>query len=192
MTTQTTSMYASAMGTAFDRLDAAVQRFHRLTGEHELHGEVQTLTPVSWLARLLARGLGTPLRASQGPIHFLLSAQPAIETWQRDFPGQRMQSCLRLEGAQLVEVLGLSRLRFELHEVDGVLVMRLLSLHFAGIRCPRWLMPEVVAEESGLIDKADRDDACCLHFKVRASVPWVGLVAGYHGHLMIPSDACRR
>ncbi len=38
-----------------------------------------------------------------------------------------------------------------------------------------------MTEETG-IDEA-------LHFKVQATVPWVGCVVSYQGHLVVPPDA---
>jgi Domain of unknown function (DUF4166) len=61
--------------------------------------------------------------------------------------------------------------------VDGALKMELLSLRFLGMPCPSWLMPRVVAEESG-----SNDELC---FRVAATLPWVGVVASYSGHLNV-------
>ena len=59
--------------------------------------------------------------------------------------------------------------------------MRLMRLRFLGLRCPSSLMPHVIAQEAG---KGDR-----LEFKVSAVVPLAGLIALYHGHLLVPSSA---
>lgn len=174
-------MVERAMGPAFHRLDAAVQRFHRLAGRHELHGWVETAAPGSAAARLLAWCLGTPRQSVQGPIRFELHARADGETWTRHFPGKRMRSRFCLHAGVLVEELGAARLHFELNEREGMLAMRLMRLRFLGLRCPSWLMPRVIAQETG---KGDR-----LEFKVSAVVPLVGLVALYHGHLLVPSSA---
>ncbi|MEJ8845960.1 DUF4166 domain-containing protein [Variovorax rhizosphaerae] len=172
-------MYERAMGDEFHRLDAAVQRFHRLAGKHELEGRVETIAPRSVIGKLLALCLGTPRRSQQGPIRFELDASPAAETWVRHFPGKVMASNFRPQGREIIESLGAARLAFELHERDGALVMRLLRMHFIGIPCPRWLMPRIVAEERGRHDRLD--------FAVSASVRLVGKVADYRGHLVLPS-----
>ena len=92
-----------------------------------------------------------------------------------------MQSTLREAAGRVVEHLGAARLTFVLHEADGRLVMQLQQLHFCGIPCPAWLCPQVVAEETGV------DDA--LHFCVQATVPGVGRVVSYQGHLLVPPGA---
>ena len=177
MNTAPASMYEQAMGESFDRLHLAVQRFHKLVGSQELHGWVDTDAPSTLPARILARCLGTPLRATSGPIRFELHAAPEAETWTRHFPTQRMTSRMRLDAGQVVEQLGAARLTFALCEVDSKLEMRLKSLYFLGLPCPKWLLPQVIAEETGQSDR--------LHFRVQASLPVIGTVASYRGHLTI-------
>ena len=178
------SLYEAVMGDAFQRLAPALQRFHRLSGVHELHGVVETDPPATALGRALARGLGSPSRAASGAIRFELDAAPAVETWTRHFPARTMRSCLRLVDGRIVERLGLARLVFTLDEIDGRLHMRLERMHFAGLPCPAWLRPRIVAEESG---EGER-----LHFRIEASVIGIGRVVGYRGWLQVPAAAGER
>jgi len=172
------SIYQQAMGAAFDRLDPAVQAFHRLAGSHELQGWAETAAPLTWPARMLGRLLGTPMEDSTGAIRFVLHAGPDGETWTRHYTHRKMTSQLRLRDGHVVEALGPTRLHFALHERDGALVMALLQVRVFGIRCPRWLMPDVIAKESG------RDNE--LNFHVRADVRGLGRIAHYKGHLVLP------
>jgi hypothetical protein len=111
-------------------------------------------------------------------MRFELDAQPESETWTRHFPSQRMRSRLVLVDRQVVERLGPARMTFDLRESGGRLEMRLRRFHFLGVPCPAWLMPRVVAEETG--------DGERLQFNVQAALPLAGVVAGYRGHLEIP------
>ncbi len=174
-------MYERAMVESFNHLAPEVQQFHRLAGKHTLHGQVEVHAPKSLLAGLLALLLGTPRTASEGAIKFELDAQPLMETWTRHFPLKTMTSRLQLIDGQLIETLGVARLMFELAEKEGQLNMHLRHLYFLGIPCPTWLMPRVVAEETG------RDGR--LYFRVHACVPGVGLVASYQGYLTLPASA---
>ena len=174
------SLYQRVMGDRYAHLAPALRRFHRLAGRHVLHGTVETDPPASRLAALLARGLGSPLRATAGAIRFELDADPFVETWTRHFPARTMSSRLRLEGRRLVERLGAARLAFTLDEIDGRLLMRLESLRFLGIPCPAWLRPRLVAEETGAGDQ--------LCFRIEAAVPGLGRVVGYRGHLVVPDE----
>jgi hypothetical protein len=175
------SLYQRVLGPAYQRLAPALARFHGLSGPHRLVGQVQVEAPATWPGRVLAWALGAPQRAVQGAITFELQARPDAEVWTRRFPAQTMQSTLRESAGRVVEHLGAARLSFVLHEADGRLVMQLQQLHFCGIPCPAWLCPEVVAEESGVGD--------ALHFRVSATVPGVGRVVSYQGHLLVPSGA---
>jgi hypothetical protein len=88
-----------------------------------------------------------------------------------------MTSQLRLVGSSLVENLGAARLTFDLCESGGTLEMRLSGLRFLGVPCPGRLLPLIIAQESG----HDRK----LHFRVQASLPLIGVVASYRGHLTV-------
>jgi len=171
------SMYQVLMGASFPRLSPSVRAFHRLSGSHVLHGWVQTEAPSTFLGKLVARCLGTPLSPSNGAIRFELDAHPDREVWVRHFPTNTMMSRMRLVHGELTESLGPTRLHFCLDEVEGRLVMRLTRLRFLGLPCPRWAMPIVIAEEDGSGDR--------LEFNVKALLPLVGQVAGYSGYLVI-------
>lgn len=176
------SLYQRALGgPAYQRLAPALVRFHGLSGPHRFVGQVQVEAPATWLGCVLAWALGAPQRAVQGTITFELQAHPEAEVWIRRFPAQTMQSTLREAAGRVVEHLGAARLSFVLHEAEGRLVMELQQLHFCGIPCPAWLCPQVVAEETGVGD--------ALHFRVQATVPGVGRVVSYRGHLQVPSGA---
>lgn len=166
------------MGEDFLLLPGPLQQFHALAGRHVLNGRVDVRAPASCAARVLARCMGAPLEARQGPIRFELESGPVSEHWVRHFPGKTMESRLRLVSGRIVERLGAARLTFALRGNAEKLEMRLVRLHFFGVPCPRWLLPAVVAEETASTGR--------LHFRVHASLPFVGVVAGYQGHLELP------
>ena len=172
-------MVERVLGSQYEALPAAVRRFHRLAGHHVLSGEVTTDAPSTAGAWLLALCLGTPRRATQGPIRFVLETTASDERWTRHFPAQTMYSVLRDEDGRLHERLGAAALTFTLGVTPaGKLAMMLTELRFLGLPCPRWLLPQLVAEEGG---EADR-----FHFEVRASVRLIGTVASYRGFLELP------
>ena len=175
------SLYERVMGADFATLAPALQRFHRLAGQHVLHGLVETEPPASWLGRTLARGLGSPLMATTGTIRFELAAAPTRETWTRHFPSRTMRSRLQFDDGRVTEHMGLARMTFTLEAIDGRLHMRLQRLRFLGVPCPAWLRPRIVAEETGDGDR--------LHFRIEAGVPGLGRVVGYRGHLVVPGES---
>ncbi|HSV48192.1 MAG TPA: DUF4166 domain-containing protein [Ramlibacter sp.] len=171
------SMFQQAMGEAFGRLHPALQRFHSLRGQVELHGEVQVSGPRGRLARVLAWLLRSPPRDRQGPIRFRLDAGPLAETWVREFPGRTMASRLRLAGTQLTEHFGAVRLSFDVVEAQGGLQMRHRAMRVLGLPLPRWLQPRIEAHEHG---EGDR-----LCFDVSADYPLAGRVVRYRGWLAL-------
>ncbi|MBW8758155.1 MAG: DUF4166 domain-containing protein [Burkholderiales bacterium] len=179
------SLFERALGDRFTALPPALRRFHRLAGRHELQGLVETDAPASFAGRLLARCLGTPTRATRGPIRFVLEAAPDAETWTRHFPDRTLRSRMRFAPGHVVERMGPARLAFALDARGGRLRMHLVGLRFLGIPCPAWLRPSIVAEETG--DRVGAGER--LHFRIEASVRGVGQVVGYRGHLVLP-DAC--
>lgn len=172
------TLYQQVMGAAFFTLPAPLQQFHALKGKHLLSGWVEVQAPASPAARALAMCLRAPLTAQRGPIRFELESSSASENWVRHFPGKTMESRLRLRSGRIVENLGAARLTFTLRGNSKKLEMQLVRLHFCGVPCPRWLLPTVVAEETASIGR--------LHFRVRASLPFIGVVAGYQGYLELP------
>ena len=90
-----------------------------------------------------------------------------------------MRSTLRWVDGEIEERLGAARLRFALQAEPQRLSMQLKSLRFLGLPCPRWLMPEILAEE--------RDEDGRFHFHILASVPLIGRVAAYRGYLELGS-----
>jgi hypothetical protein len=163
------------MGAEFIALPAPLQHFHSLQGTHVLNGWVEVHPPASFAARIFARLLGAPLKAQSGPIRFELKADETSEVWTRHFPGKTMQSRLVLNEGRIAERLGVARLLFALKGSPEALRMQLARLHFLGVPCPRWLLPEIVAEETATTGK--------LHFRVQATLPLVGMVTGYQGYL---------
>lgn len=174
------SLLKQLMEDDFARLSSPVQRFHRLDGQHELRGWVCVEAPATWLGRLLAWALGSPTQAGEGPIQFKLDARSGREIWTRHFPTRTMTSTLTREGRFLVEQLGAARLTFEVTELNGALVMHLRAMRFFGVSSPQWLLPAVQAQETGAQGQ--------LRFNVGASLPFVGRVVGYAGHLDIPEE----
>jgi hypothetical protein len=173
------TLYQRALGASYERLPLAVRHFHALRGHTVLEGWVETEAPGSVVARLLAMTLGTPRHAARGMLRFELQATAEGERWTRHFPARTMRSTLRLVNGRIVERLGATRLTFTLGTERAALRMSLTGLRFLGLPCPRWLMPQIVAEETG---RGGR-----LHFRVSARLPLIGQVAGYRGHLDLPT-----
>lgn len=169
------ALFPTVMGERYERLHPDLRAFHDLTGAATLHGEVRTQPAQSWLAGLLGLAMGTPRAASQGPLRFELGETGADQQWTRHFPHRSMVSRMSVRQGALAETLGPVRLTFALEEDAGRLRMKLQRMHFLGLPCPAFLLPQVTATEHGGGGR--------LHFDVSAALPWIGRVAAYQGHL---------
>ena len=174
----TGAVYPQVMGDEFETLDPIVRRFHSVSGIHRYEGKVSiegaTTLPgrlVAWLGRL-------PPTTPPARFSFTIDATPSQEIWTRYFPSRIMRSVLTVDGNQLIEKLGMFRLRFNLVSDNGRLRMQLLRITAFGIPCPRWLFPQVLAEERGSEGH--------FHFDIRMHAPFAGQVVRYRGHLEMP------
>jgi hypothetical protein len=173
------SLYRSVMGAAFESLPAEVQRFHSLQGTCVLSGRVAIDGPKSRVGALVARIMKLPAAAADAPMQFKLCANHAHEVWTRCFPGRDMTSTMSRARGRLVESLGPLKLHFRLVAGGDRLTMQLERVTALGVRCPRWLMPIVEAEET--------ESPGRLHFDVEASLPRIGRVVRYRGYLDLNS-----
>lgn len=172
------SVYRRHLGQAFEQLPDAVQRFHSLTGRHQLQGEVTVTGPEGRLGQCLGAILRFPTPGATQAFAFTLDATAEQERWQRHYPSRTMSSVLRTEGAWLVEQLGPVQLWFQLEASPQRLSMRLLRMTCLGLPVPRRFMPSIRAIETG--------DQNRLHFDVAAWLPANTLVVAYRGHVELP------
>ncbi|GAB3037431.1 MULTISPECIES: DUF4166 domain-containing protein [Oleiagrimonas] len=174
-----TSLYQHLMQRDFEALEPEVRQFHALRGHVRLQGRCLTRGPRNPLARLLARVMRLPGRSGESALTFELIAEARRESWIRHFPSCCMRSVLCADGDRLVERLGPARLYFRLRRIEGRLDMQLLGVRVFGVPWPRFLSPTVHAREHG----RDRQ----FHFDVATSMPWIGHVVAYSGHLDLNS-----
>ncbi|AMP03045.1 DUF4166 domain-containing protein [Collimonas pratensis] len=169
------SLYRQVMAEDFDALAPDLQHFHSLRGQLTLHGRCTVKGPETMLGRCLGRLFSLPKACAETSFMFELDADSEQETWRRRFPGRTMASRMHVSAGRLVEQLGPVALHFALSVTEGRLNMRLLRITCCGIACPEFMIPAVLAEETGADGK--------LYFNVAAKLPRVGVLAQYHGYL---------
>ena len=170
------TLFQQALGAAFYTLPEAVRRLHAVRGTARYAGIASVERGRNPLARLCARIAGLPKAMCDAPTTVEFIADPARETWRRDFGGTRMQTRLAFKRGLLRERLGPLQFRYHLHpgdqalwwQVDGVRAFGLLPLPagwFDGVRC------------------REREHGGRYEFLVEARLPLVGLVVRYEGWL---------
>lgn len=175
MTTPAHSVYRQVLGTDFHLLAPELQRFHSIAGRVELSGKLSVKGPRGAAGRLMSALFALPKATAETSFKFELDADARQETWRRHFPGRLMVSNMRVGAGMLVERFGPINFHFHLKADNGQLNMLLQSVTVFGVRSPRFLMPTVLARETGAHGK--------LHFSVSAHLPLVGLLAEYRGYL---------
>lgn len=98
-----------------------------------------------------------------------------VESWTRQFGEHRFHSRLSLDGDELCESFGWVGIRFRLTADAKGLQMLPVRWSALGIPLPKMFWPTIVAHESEMQG--------CFQFFVEASLPVVGLVVRYRGHL---------
>jgi hypothetical protein len=174
------SIYRQVLGVGFDDLPPELRRFHESVGRVKYSGSCRIEGAKSLTGRFVAWMLGLPRSAERAALTFELEASAQAETWQRHFPGKRMQSLLRASGNELVERLGPVDLHFELAATGDKLSMLLRRVTFLGMKLPAFLVPRVLAEETTSPGK--------LHFNVDVAWPSLGRLVAYQGELNLASQ----
>lgn len=173
------SLYARAMGPAFDRLPAAVRALHNFLAPGRVAGRGSVTRGNSLVARLAATLGGFPTAVADTPVAVDFDVTPAGETWIRDFGGEVFRShlSLRRRGNHAILTERFGPLVFDMHlsgDADG------LEMHLSGWRClglplPRRLLPRVVARETAVDGR--------FRFDIRICLPWGPLIIHYQGWL---------
>jgi hypothetical protein len=173
-------LYRQVLGNDFELLAPELQHFHSMRGRVELSGRVAVKGPDSAAGRVMSALFALPEATAETPFRFELEAGAAQETWRRHFPRRVMVSKMRAGAGVLVERFGPVSFHFRLQADHGRLDMLLRSVTVFGIPAPRWLMPAVMAQETGAQGK--------LYFSVAARLPLVGLLAEYRGYLDVACE----
>jgi hypothetical protein len=158
------SVYRQVLGHDFHLLASELQRFHNMQGRVELSGRFSVKGPHSAAGRVMSAMFALPKTTAEMPFRFELEAGSSQETWRRNFPGRPMVSKMRVGAGVLVERFGPVNFHFRLRADQGQLNMLLQSVTVFGIPTPRFMMPTVIAQETGAQGK--------LHFSVSRTCRW--------------------
>ncbi|MEQ8404778.1 MAG: DUF4166 domain-containing protein [Oceanicaulis sp.] len=176
---ETTPIYARALGPFFAALPAPVRRLHEPGAGRVFEGRAQ-IERGRGLAGLAARLLGLPKSGHSVPLRYAVSDVDGVERHARDFDGHAMVTRQRLEilshGPRIAETIGPVTVLFALEAgLDG-LVLAITGARLGPIRLPRALVPRMRATERGY--------GGAVLFDVSVSAPLIGPVIAYRGRLV--------
>lgn len=173
------SVYERVLGDDFKLLSPGLATFHSLSGTYHFRGYARVVGASNFLARLIVRLLGLPVRSSEAPVSFILAAAPEKESWIREFPHQTMRSTLHADAGFIIEHLGPVLLKSTLALSEDSLQMRIKEVSLWGIKLPAWCLPNVIADEVSSDNK--------LFFTIDVRWVWAGTLVGYSGFLDLSS-----
>ncbi len=174
-----------ALGSDFDRLPAAVRRFHDNNGFLATKGLADAEIASGLPARLICALVGFP-RHGKGQdviVSFATDAE-GVDSWRRDFSARRYRSTLRASGTPggLIERQGPFTNTFHLSASPDRLMLTVTRFALFGIRLPAVLSPRC--------DAVETDYNGALHFDIAISMPLIGPLITYRGTLhALASDA---
>jgi len=178
-----TSLYASLLGPAWERLAPSVQRLH--SAGVQARGVFLVRRGEGRLARLLATLLRMPPAGSGVPVTLSVDLVRGCERWTRLFGDRSLRTWQWQRGALLVEAFGLAQCLFRLRAEGGALVFEYVAARLGfrrfALPLPRALSPRI----EGRAAPSDDD----VRVDIRIHAPLVGLIIAYDGRVTMVSSA---
>ena len=180
--TQPSRLYPRLLGDAWSILPSSIQRAHYTGGK--LQGRFKITWGKSLLAKACAKLSRLPRACGNESVELKIVKQNAGERWERAF-GNTLMATRQWSSADgfLIERFHGWDLTFLLHAQGDALVYSPKRAHLVfgplRLRLPLALAPKVNATETGI-------DPLCIHVNVRVSLPLIGLLIEYDGHLNTP------
>ena len=181
-TVEPSSLFARAIGPAFDTVPAPIRALHETTGRSVWRGLASVDGPANPLAGLVAWAFGFP-RAGEGvPVELVIDAQGDQSVWRRRIGGRRFLSRLSLprwgprEHGRVIESFGPFSFDLTLSPEGGRLIYRNKGWRLLGVPIATALGPTTVTHEK--VESEGR-----FAFDVEIGLPMAGRMVRYRGWL---------
>ncbi|OED47021.1 hypothetical protein AB838_17150 [Rhodobacteraceae bacterium (ex Bugula neritina AB1)] len=163
----------------------ALMRFHSEPPERSF-GVVQVESGHRW-ARLLARIAGFPPAMAQTRFRLDVAQQGEGHIWRRVFGKYQTRSHLRFDArkGRALERFGPVELELSIQVQQDALLVSVEKARLFGLPLPTALCPESAAMEF-------ETPQGHLGFDISASLPGIGLLVRYSGHIALPDLDLRR
>ncbi|MCO7224125.1 DUF4166 domain-containing protein [Pleionea sp. CnH1-48] len=171
------NILSEQLGESFHQLSPLVRQVH--IGKQCIKGNVK-VERGNLVARLICNLFGFP-KANDNVVLSVdcCHSGDGIE-WFRNFDGHIMRSHFIAKEDFLVEKLGPLDLHFRAEEEEGTLKYRFFKTKFWRIPLPGFLSPNIYAVEF--------ESNEVYQFKVKVSMPFVGLILAYGGSMQLVND----
>jgi hypothetical protein len=165
-------LYERLLGASFQRLPAALRRFHAQPGGSAEFCMEVTREP-GLLRAALAALMRLPAPAASARGRLVVSVQGEREVWERAFPSTKMRTVQRIEAGLLIEQEGPLEFAFDVAANEEGMRLSLVALRCFGCAMPRGLVPRVETTARG------NEHGWDLHVSI--AVPLLGRLTTYGG-----------
>lgn len=171
----TPSLYRRLLGRDFDRLPAALRRFHDAAGGGSGAGVFRVQGSARATARAVARALRLPPEGDHVAVALRVTAKHERELWERTFGTRQLCTTQWLEGGRLVEGSGAAKLAFDVAADERGMRFRSVGFAWLGVPVPRRFAVDVEADVRGFD----------THWEVAVVVraPRLGVITSYQGRI---------
>ena len=174
-----TTLFRETLGDTWARLPPTVRAAHYLSDHLGLVGTGHVTGGSSLLARLVRKAFGFPSTTGVVPVRVDMHQDDGVETWRRDFGGQRFSSTLRAGRGRndglICEKFGAVTIALALVVDDGKLRFVPRKASIVGVPLPKFLLP------GGDMYESAEDGQ--FRFYVEVNLPLAGHVVTYEGSL---------
>jgi hypothetical protein len=171
----TEPLFRRLLGGGMDALPPALQAVHDAHDNQCWHGVAEVTLSRNPVARLLCVMMRLPAEGRHVPVAVRFERTGKGERWHRTFAGRRYRSDLFARGIHMVERMGAATNIFRVSTDEGQLCLDLEGFRFLGVPMPRYLRPHCHAR--------DREENGRYVFDIPVSIPWLGFVIRYTGHI---------
>lgn len=182
MKTPPINIFAHLLGERYDEIPQAIRDFHN-TPCILWQGQAKAGGATHFMANLMRKVMGFPQPSDNLPITVnVYYTDEGEECWTRRFGDTEFSSILALDKnnpQQMYERFGPVKQYFTLETVGGWLCWKLQYCTFLGIKLPKVLSPQVIANEGV-------DNEGTYQFVAKVTLPLIGTLLEYNGYLTKP------
>ncbi len=168
-------LFRRLLNDAMEDLPPVLRAVHDARDDQRWEGTAEVVLSRNPVARLLCRMMRLPAEGQNIPVTVLFERTSKGERWRRTFAGRRYQSDFSERDTGVVEHMGPTTNIFRASVEEGELHLDLEGFRFLGVSFPSWLRPHCHARE--------REEAGHFVFDVPITIPWLGFVIRYTGHM---------
>ncbi|HEX8470674.1 MAG TPA: DUF4166 domain-containing protein, partial [Brevundimonas sp.] len=177
-TTESSSLFARAIGPVFDSLPEPIRALHETTGRSVWRGTASVEGAANLVAGLIARVFGFPQDGEGVSVDVCIEAERDQSVWRRNIGASRFLSRLSSPkpGGRVVESFGPLDFDIVLRPEEGRLIYGVEGWRMLGFPMPKAWAPTTATHEQ--IDAEGR-----FSFDVEIGLPVVGRMVRYRGWL---------